>query len=164
MPTTPAEEEQPDDAASDNASNASEDSSWSGWLSNTISSIWNGAQSFDIFGYLTNLDLFDVTGDAASEGLIKDIEEVDNEAEAATPDEVPEYNLPFLRPDQIQGHVRSEVKTSATSKDNILELINPTILEYFLGAFLLFALILFSSREAERKDEYLLVGNHCDEL
>ena len=111
------------------------------------------------------------------------MEAVETDAESEHPEEIEPPHLPFLRPDQIKGQPeqlpflrpdqiqgqpgqkpRSEVKTSATSKNNILELINPTTMEYFLGAFLLFALVLYSSNEAESKDEYLLVGNHYDEL
>jgi len=64
-------------------------------------------------------------------------------------------------------HTEAEVKTALNSKDNIkriLELMNPTLLEYFSGAFLLFALILYSARKAERKDDYLLVHDNYDEL
>jgi len=58
----------------------------------------------------------------------------------------------------------AEVKASPVSKDNILKLINPTVLEYFLGALFMFGLVLYSARNAESKDEYLLFGNHYDEL
>jgi len=61
----------------------------------------------------------------------------------------------------------AEVKTSATSKYNIkriFDFMNPTILEYFSGAFLLFGLVLYSTRKAEGKNEYLLVGDDYDEL
>jgi len=61
----------------------------------------------------------------------------------------------------------TKVQNSLSATDNIKRVfgtLNPTIVECFAGLFLLVALIFFSSRNAEKKDDYLLIADDCDEL
>jgi len=114
---------------------------------------------FDVTGFQRGMDRqssSDITGELTKEDVrgIMSIDEAAKQADAE----------PLLLALGFEPASGQSKRVSATSKDNILELINPTILEYSLGALLLFALVLYSSRKAESKDEYLLVGNHDDEL
>lgn len=64
-------------------------------------------------------------------------------------------------------HTEEEVQKSAFTTDiieNVLGVVNPTMIECFAGLFFLVGLIFFSSQNAQRKDEYLLIGDDCDEI
>jgi len=70
-------------------------------------------------------------------------------------------------PEETVKFAEAEVQESLSAKDKIkrvLALVNPTTVECFAGFSLMLTFVLFFARNAERKNEYLLIGDDYDEI
>jgi len=76
-------------------------------------------------------------------------------------------NEPAQTPENAAQFTEEKVQKSSFTTgiiENVLGVVNPTMIECFAGLFFLVGLIFFSSQNAQKKDEYLLIGDDCDEI